>query len=226
MRRILHTSRSLALLVGLAMFGGLAVAPAMASTVIFNFGGDVDRVGAQLNPKPLPFTTASTMSGSMTVNTTDGNSNGNRGSYNIESFNLMVGGYTASSGSGQVEIRNVPGGDRFIVTLNNPNPTGPVLSQAPSLFEIQLRGPNSIFSSDHLPGPGGLPPDIHTFSERTDWRLVFGSGGGANPRTVSGGLESLTAVPLPAGVILFGVGLVALIGLGAGGLRNFRSSQA
>ena len=39
-------------------------------------------------------------------------------------------------------------------------------------------------------------------------------------------MTSLTAVPLPAGVVLFGVGLVALIGLGAGGLRNLRLPQA
>jgi len=33
-------------------------------------------------------------------------------------------------------------------------------------------------------------------------------------------------VPLPAVAILFGAGLIALVGLGAGGLRNLRRTQA
>jgi hypothetical protein len=36
----------------------------------------------------------------------------------------------------------------------------------------------------------------------------------------------LIATPLPASAILFGVGLIALVGLGAGGLRNLREPRA
>jgi heme A synthase len=44
--------------------------------------------------------------------------------------------------------------------------------------------------------------------------------------TVSGVLTALTAVPLPAAVILFGAGLVALVGLGAGSWRQKKNSLA
>ncbi len=50
------------------------------------------------------------------------------------------------------------------------------------------------------------------------WRLDFGGAG----NYVVGSLAHLTAVPLPAAVILFGAGLISLVGLGAGGLRNLR----
>ena len=40
MSRIVHTSRSLALLGGLVMFGGVAVAPAMAATITYQFYRD------------------------------------------------------------------------------------------------------------------------------------------------------------------------------------------
>lgn len=231
MSRMVHRSRSVALLVGLVVFGGVAVVPAMAGTIIYNFSGDVDHVGTLLNPSPLPFNTSSTMSGSMTVNTQDLRnppppSYANRGSYNIESFNVKIGGYTATFGpgsSGLVEIRNLPGGDRFEMSVNNLIPGGPVPSLSPSRFEFELRGPNTIFSNDHLPAPGSVP-SIGTFGIDREWRLLFGSGG--DPRRVNGGLDAITAVPLPAAVILFGAGLVALIGLGAGGLRSLRAPQA
>jgi hypothetical protein len=228
---MVHTSRSLALLAGLVVFGGVAVAPVMAGTVIYNFSGDVDHVGTRLNPSPLPFSTTSSMSGSMTVNTQDLRnppppSDANRGSYNIESFNVQIGDYTATLGpgsSGLVEIRNLPGGDRFEISVSNLIPVGSVPSLPPNRFEFELRGLNTIFSNDQLPAPGTVP-SIGTFGIDREWRLLFGSGG--DTRRINGGLEAITAVPLPAGVILFGVGLVALIGLGAGGLRNFRESQA
>jgi hypothetical protein len=35
----------------------------------------------------------------------------------------------------------------------------------------------------------------------------------------------LIATPLPASAVLFAVGLIALVGLGAGGLRNLRGPR-
>jgi hypothetical protein len=230
MNRIIYTSRSLALLAGLVMFGGVAVAPAMAATITYKFSGTVTGVGNQLSPPPPPFGTsgpASAMSGSITVNTTDNTSGGLNGSYTIEGFQVTIGSYNATFGpAGVVNIRNGSGGgagvDRFEVIVNSP--TGNIVNfLAPRLFDIGLRGPGSTFSSDALPT---TVPSLSSFNNQNQFRFLFGPAGqGTGQRTVSGFLTSLTAVPLPTSVILFGLGLVALIGLGAGGLRNLRLPQ-
>lgn len=56
------------------------------------------------------------------------------------------------------------------------------------------------------------------------WRLIFEN---MNRKTADylGSITSLTAVPLPAAVFLFGAGLISLVGLGAGGLRNLRGPR-
>ncbi len=225
MKKFIHAPQRLALIVGL-LVGSFATIPAMAATITYHFSGDVDHVGRQLQSSTQPFTTSSMMSGVMTVNTQDTTTpNNNRGTYSIQSFAVTVGGYTATFGpstSNLVEIRNVSGGDRFYVDAVDLN-GNLVNTFLPNLFDIRLGGPNTIFNNDHL--PGSLPPSIDAFTNETTWRLTFSPGGGV-PRTVSGDLSSITVVPLPAAVVLFGVGLVALIGLGAGGLRNIRLPQA
>jgi hypothetical protein len=161
------------------------------------------------------------MLGLMTVNTSDTNGLTTIGNYAITPFSLNIGGYTATMGtSGQVEIRNGPGLDEFNVTVNAPNGLN-VNFLAPSIFEIQLRGPASVFSSDALPT---TPPSVSAFSNFNQWRLVFGGPGLGI--AVSGLVTNLTVVPLPTAVILFGAGLISLVGLGAGGLRNLRGPQA
>lgn len=236
MSRIVHTSRSLVLLAGLVMFGGVAVAPAMAATITYNFTGTVNFVGNNLKPnaffhKAPPLDPTSTMTGTMTVNTSDGTSGGLLGTYTIQAFDLHVGTYNATfnHNDGQtVTIRNGTGNgagvDRFLVSAGVDGSTVTSDSRTPRLFTINLRGENDIFTGpqgDALPNPA---PSVSSFLTKT-FRLQFGNGNG-DGRAVTGSLTSLTAVPLPAGVVLFGVGLVALIGLGAGGLRNLRLPQA
>ena len=75
MRGILRRSRYLTVIVGLVLFGSVAVAPAMAATITYNFAGTVTFVGNNLTPpSPAPFNTSTlkSMTGTMTVNTTDG----------------------------------------------------------------------------------------------------------------------------------------------------------
>ena len=213
---------------GLLLSSGLVMAPAMAATITYSFNGTVNQVGNQVTPATL-FTPPSTMTGSITVNTTDQNGNANRGTYSIENFQVTFGGgYIASfvpgTSSGVVDIRNGngmnPNADQFNVSVSAP--TGNIVNfNAPRLFTIDLGGSKNIFSSDALPNPA---PSIGSFTGSHGFRIQFGSGN-EDIRAVQGVLTSLTAVPLPAAVILFGAGLVALIGLGAGGLRNLRTPQ-
>ena len=200
------------------LWASIAVTPATAAIIQYSFTGTVDTVNSQLSSK---FNTSQLMSGLMTVNTSDTNVLTSIGNYAITPFSLNIGGYTATMGtSGQVEIRNgLPGLDGFNVTVNAPNGLN-VNFLAPSIFDIQLRGPASIFNSDALPT---TPPSVSAFSNFNQWRLVFGPGVG---RAVSGLVTNITVVPLPTAVILFGAGLISLVGLGAGGLRNLRGPQA
>lgn len=236
MSRIIYISRSVGLAFGLLLFCSVVATPAMAATIIYNFTGNVTNVGNLLSPPAVPspqFTAGppgSLMTGTMAVNTTDGNmGNSTLGSYQIQSLSVTIGGYTASVGpTGTVNIRNGNGpgvaADRFEVSApQSGNLTGDDINfLLPRLFTINLRGPSSIFGSDALPSS---VPSLSAFTNANQFRLQFGPTNGANARVV-GQLTSLTAVPLPPAVILFGVGLVALIGLGAGGLRNLRLPQA
>jgi len=199
------------------LWASIAVTPATAAIIQYSFTGTVDKVNSQLSST---FNTSQLMSGLMTVNTSDTNILTSIGNYAITPFSLNIGDYTATMGtSGQVEIRNgLPGLDAFNVTVNAPNGLN-VNFLAPRIFEIQLRGPASVFSSDALPT---TPPSVSAFTNFNQWRLVFGPSGGR----VQGMLTSLKAVPLPAAVLLFGAGLISLVGLGAGGLRNLRGPQA
>jgi hypothetical protein len=73
-----------------------------------------------------------------------------------------------------------------------------VNGRVPQFFAIELADPtHTAFNNDHLPT---TPPNLAFFATHT-FRLVFNGGPGA---TVSG---VLTAIPLPAAVILFARGL-------------------
>jgi hypothetical protein len=229
-----QTSRNIGLAAGLLFCSSVVAAPAMAATITYNFSGNVTDVGRFLSQPVVPapqFTTGSTMTGTMTVNTADGNPGSSTfGDYSIQSLSVTIGGYTATVGStGTVNIRNGNGGgaavDRFEVSA--PSQPGnlvgdPINFLLPRLFTINLRGPNDVFTSDELPSS---VPSLSSFTNLNRFRLQFGPTNGANARVV-GQLTDLTAVPLPTSVILFGLGLVALVGLGAGGLRNIRVPQA
>lgn len=71
------------------------------------------------------------------------------------------------------------------------------------------------------------PPSLGSLmGGSASWRLLF-ENGTRHPSAYLGSINSLTlATPLPAAVLLFGAGLISLVGLGAGGLRNFRESKA
>lgn len=78
--------------------------------------------------------------------------------------------------------------------------------------DTSLQDPPSLASLG-IPGEGSAR-----------WRLFFEDANG-NPSAYVGSITNLTAVPLPTAVLLFGAGLISLVGLGAGGLRNLRTSK-
>jgi len=206
------------------LWASIVATPASAVTIQYSFTGNVTQVNNQLTSAFRLSPSPSAMSGLMSVNTTDTNIlNANLGGYTITNFTLTIGSYTATMGtSGTLEIRNgPPGTDQFNVTMNAPN--GPAVnSLAPRLFEIQLRGPNSIFTSDTLPPSS---PTIASFTNQNLWRLVFGAGN----RAVSGVITTvtaMTAVPVPSTAVLFGGALVALVSFGAGNWKQRKPPRA
>jgi len=210
----------LALTASVLLGASIAVTPATAALITYAFSGEVTKVQNQLNPPFSVNLSPTAMTGSMTVNTTDLNSNTKIGQYTITNFSLNIEGQTYGNGSfQQVEIRNgLPGQDQFNVSVVSP--TGlPVGTRVPGLFDIQLHGPSTIFSTDALPTTS---PSISSFTNKNLWRLVFEPGS----KVVSGVMTSMTVVPLPAAVILFGAGLIALVGLGAGSWRQKKHSIA
>ena len=134
--------------------------------------------------------------------------------------------YTSSfsAGANAVTIsKNIPLGggigDRWeLVTAAS----GDSLSDGSTPFSFGLRlnqiGEGLNLNVQDPPGLGSL----NGGSAR--WRLLFEDADGV-PGAYVGNISSLTAVPLPAAVLLFGAGLISLVGLGAGGLRNLRTSK-
>ena len=213
---------TLAFTASVLLLASISVTQARAMTIQYSFTGTVNQVSPRLSATFSTNPSSSAMSGFLTVNTTDTNPlNANIGNYTITSFSLTIEGYAATMGTaGNVEIRNgPPGNDQFNVTMNAPN--GPLVnSLASRIFEIQLRGPNSLFTNDALPTSS---PSVTSFTNRNLWRLVFGP---ANNITVSGVMTAVTTVPLPSTVVLFGAALVALVSLGAGSWKQRKAPLA
>jgi len=164
------------------------------------------------------------MTGSMSVDSTTPGG----GLYNVTNFSVTIGstpalthtytnagpfsGVTILSGSPSAFNLSVP---PTITGDGVTGPPGPTLTPDNFAFSLSNLGPGP-FSTNALPT---TVPSLSSFATNT-WHLGFAPG--ANGHQVSGSLTSLTAVPLPAAVVLFGVGLVALIGLGAGNWRQKR----
>ena len=208
----------LGILVSSVLWGGLAVNPVSAAPITYTFAGTVTTVNPDLSSQ---FTTTQTMSGQMKVSDSMVS-----GVYTIQELTVSIGGYQAmGSGSGFVTIANNNTGLNLPLTIDRFSGlkyvSGAVVgsaSYAPVYFSIDLRGPDTLFNSTALPT---TVPSISSFNVLNSWRLNFASG-----KAVAGQMSQLTAVPLPAAVVLFGAGLVALVGLGAGSWRPKRSQLA
>lgn len=216
--------RSLGMAAGLLLSSGVVMTPAMAALITYNFTGDVIGVDSQLASQ---FNISQTMSGSMTVNSTNINPHPNVGTHIAQDFKAMIGTYTVTAmgpfaggiglgvGTGQFS-------DSFTLASSDAVNGNMVNSLIPRQFEMFLVGPPNTLSSDALPNPA---PSVASFTARNQFFLTFFRPG-SEEYSVNGVVTSLTAVPLPAAALLFGGGLVALAGLGAGGFRRRCVSQA
>lgn len=196
------------------------VTASQAALVSYTFAGSIDGLPANIFP----------MSGTFQF---DNATSGSGGVYNgaVTGLTLNLANfYTAFSDAGFNAIKiaqNIPlgggNGDRWsLVTAA----TGPVFNGfTPFSVDLRLsRLGGGLFTNTNLQDP----PSLNSLTGVTGrWRIIFEDANG-DPTAFQGSITSLslTAVPLPAAVLLFGAGLISLVGLGAGGLRNLRKVQA
>jgi hypothetical protein len=198
----------------------------LATLVTYNFTGAVGDVSKPLFPA---LNAGQTLTGSFTFDNTITDSktgSASTGRYNdaITSFNIHLGTWSASLGSEGSHNNNVikiGNGSSDTFEVRAPLNGDGVGSSEPLYFRLTLKDPSGgVFANDSLPSTA---PSLSSFASDR-FRIVFASEHGI--ARVRGNLTSLTAVPLPASVILFGAGLIALVGLGAGSWRKRNNSLA
>lgn len=197
----------------------LPVNIAQAGSVTFNFSGAVANVSDSLSG---PFGATQTLNGSVTF--TNVGATSPNGIYHgvISGLALnfstpYVGSFDPAGSSNSIRLINAGSGGTDHWRLSSGVMGGLVNGFTPKEFELRLAG-KDLFSNNNL-----QPPDLSKILSQASWRLIFDDGD--ELPSVRGGFTHLAAVPLPAAVVLFGAGLISLVGLGAGGLRNLRKSQ-
>jgi hypothetical protein len=193
---------------------------AQAALVQYSFTGTVGGANGALRSE-LPV--GSAMTGTFSFENTTPSTGTGRYVGALQSFSLDIGSYSVnfdpSGDLNLIRITDNPSGDLWRLRTSV---TGDSIGQySPTEFRLDLEDEDGLA----ITGTGlQNPPSLGDLTS-TQWRLVFEDAGGRMVR-VQGVLSSLTAVPLPAAVLLFGAGLISLVGLGAGGLRNLRGSKA
>jgi hypothetical protein len=200
---------------------------AQAAPVMYSFTGDVATLNGPLLPNSFGVGVGAPMSGTFTFN----NAPATGGNYSgvVSGLTLQVGSYTVNFGTGANAVTVLKGidvgggliGDRWRLETGAAA-TGLLGNHgySPFKFDLNLDREGSLFANTDMQNP----PSLSALTG-TRWRILFENADG-NVVSVRGALNSLTAVPLPAAVILFGAGLISLVGLGAGGLRNLGGSRA
>ena len=224
MNHIRPSFLKLAFTVSMLLWASIAVTPATAASVTFHFQGTV---GASDGALGSTFSAGQSVKGSFAYDPApllpahDSNPTSGIGRYNGVLTALQVtiggiGGYVANlnpTGSDFIEIRNQPDlpGNVDGYVMRAPVTGSLVNDVSASYFRIEFIHSPSAFTSEALQAAtlGNL---FSTF------RMGFSDNGSGDPPQISGTV-SLVSTPLPPAVILFGAGLVALIGLGAGSWR-------
>ena len=204
---------------------------AHAALVNYSFTGGVSTISGALLSSPMnpsPLSLGLPVNGSFQYDNATGGLGGNYPGA-VTAMTVSIGSYTSSFalGANAVTIYQNTSlgsglmGDRWKLVTGAMGLPVTVNGYTPLSFDLQLdRESGGLFTTTDLQNP----PSLSSLTA-TRWRLMFENSDG-NVVTIRGALNSLTAVPLPAAVILFGAGLISLVGLGAGGLRNLRWPQA
>ncbi|MBX3237143.1 MAG: hypothetical protein KF814_13415 [Nitrospiraceae bacterium] len=226
-KRFLNLSLLLVLAVG-SVLPLWQTQQADAALVTYEFSGNISQVpGALFTPGGAGangFNSGLKLSGTYTFETTTPGllpSGFSTQMYNgsLSNLQLSIGNYGASLNNSGTNLTMVSTGGTSLYSVNAGVNGNLVKGLAPSLFSINLADETgTAFSSVALPGNPG--PSLSSFNVNR-WTLVFSNGS-----TLVGSLDSLKAVPLPATVLLFGAGLIGLVGLGARGRFSNSASRA
>jgi hypothetical protein len=199
---------------------------AHASLVQYSFTGTVGSVSGALKPT-MP--SGSSMWGTFSFDNATTPTGTGRYMGAIQSFSLHFGSYSVSldpaGDTNAIRIVDNASGDlwrlRTSVMGNSINGNGGPYSPADFRMDLEDEDGLAITGTSPLQNPPSLG-DLTS----NQWRLVFENVNNGRTVRVQGLFNSVTAVPLPAAVLLFGAGLISLVGLGAGGLRNLRGAKA
>ncbi len=218
-KRFLILSLSLFILGATSVLSFLPVNTADAALVTYEFSGNISEVpGALFTPGGQGangFNAGLKLSGTYTF---DSAATGLLPSglqaqvYNgsVTNLNLSIGNYAAVLQGGGTNLTTMSSGNPSLYSVNLGAAGNLVKGFAPSLFSLNLADETgTAFSSVAL--PGNPAPSLNSFNVNR-WTLVFSNGA-----SLVGSLDSLKAVPLPATALLFGAGLIGLVGLGARG---------
>jgi len=193
-----------------------------AATVSFHFTGVVSAVSGPLSGSSIA--NGATVNGLVTFT----NDPATGGVYQgvVTGFSIDFGTpatYTASmdAGANGIRIINTPLGGTDQWRLDSKATGNSFNGYTPTDFEFRLLGQN-MFTNNDLQAPNLSA----ILSSASRWRLIFENNNDGESARVQGTIAHLTAVPLPTAVLLFGAGLISLVGLGAGGLRNLRGAKA
>ena len=193
---------------------------ANAAMVQYSFTGTVGTAGSPIR-STVPV--GSPMSGTFSFDDATAATGPGRYMGAVQGFSLNFGGYSVSWDSlgdvNVIRITDSPSGDLW--RLRTSVMGNDIAGYSPTEFRLDLADEDG----GAITGTGLQNPPSFGNLTSTHWRLVFENADGKTVR-LQGILGGLTPVPLPAAVLLFGAGLISLVGLGAGGLRNLRGSQA